>query len=80
MNPNIRALALKAGQNNGAQHAIDIPVWFLERFALLIINDCTRICDEIQDINRTYKEQQFIDPEFGPKECKQAINEYFGIE
>lgn len=46
MNPNIRALALKAGQNNGAQHAIDIPVWFLERFALLIVQEC---CDVLHD-------------------------------
>ena len=51
-----------------------------EKFAELIVKECIKCCDEIADINRVYREERLVDPEFGPKECISTIKKHFGVE
>ena len=51
-----------------------------EKFAELIVQECIKCCDEIADINRVYREERLVDPEFGPKECISTIKKHFGVE
>ena len=53
---------------------------FAEKFAELIVRECIKCCDEIDDINKTYREIRLVDPEFGPKECIATIKAHFGVE
>ena len=60
----------------------DLP-WlatYTERLAQLIVKECIKCCDEIDDINKHYREKMYIDPEFGPKECIEIITEHFGVK
>jgi hypothetical protein len=52
----------------------------LQKFAELIVRECIKCCDEIDDINKTYREIRLVDPEFGPKECITTIKAHFGVE
>ena len=45
-----------------------------EKFAESIVQECISLCEEVDDINKTY------DTEFGPKECIKVIKTYFGVE
>ena len=50
-----------------------------EKFANLIINECIDRCDEVDSINKYHIEYDFIDPQWGPKECIEIIKNHFGI-
>ena len=52
----------------------------IKAFAKLIIQECIDMCDEVDQINKYHIEKDFIDPEFGPKECIDVINTHFGVE
>jgi len=73
MNERIKELAEQAGFLNKDEESI-------EYFAELIVRECIKCCDEIDDINKTYREVRLVDPEFGPKECIATIKAHFGVE
>ena len=85
MNERIEQLAKKAGINlTPAQFSgvleDEVDEFTLEDFAELIVRECIKCCDEIDDINKTYREVRLVDPEFGPKECIATIKAHFGVE
>ena len=90
MNERIAQLAEQAAQeaneNDMALEVISddktyqIPAGFIEKFSELIVRECVKCCDEIADINKVYREERLVDPEFGPKECIETIKEHFGVE
>ncbi len=85
MNERIRELIVQSG--NGQFHngkcyphigSRTLEDW--TKFAELIVQECIKCCDEIDDINKTYREVRLVDPEFGPKECIRMIKKHFGVE
>ena len=77
MNERIQQLAHEAGLPTYNPEGIPTK---LEKFAELIVRECIKCCDEIDDINKTYREVRLVDPEFGPKECIATIKAHFGVE
>jgi len=75
MNERIRALAEQATDD-----ILGVKVLDQKKFAELIVGECIKCCDEIDDINKTYREVRLVDPEFGPKECIATIKAHFGVE
>ena len=90
MNERIRELVKQAGGEFWQRLENDVvnpeafvtfdPPQSLEKFAELIVRECVKCCEEIADINKTYKEVDLVDPEFGPKECIETIKKHFGVE
>ena len=87
MNERIKELAEQAGFGIAGDpeyiHAMDydgICTDELKKFAELIVRECIKCCDEIADINKVYREERLVDPEFGPKECINTIKQHFGVE
>ena len=84
MNERIKALMGKT-LDSEFSHTWDTMTYegllqFSEKFAELIVLECIKCCDEIDDINKTYREVRLVDPEFGPKECIATIKAHFGVE
>ena len=49
MNERIRELAKQATVHGNTEHHLDIPSWYLEKFAELIVREClTEVVDEVQ--------------------------------
>lgn len=74
MNERIETPAKAAGYdmiNKAAMRALGFDV---EKFTESIVQECISLCEEVDDINKTY------DTEFGPKECIKVIKTYFGVE
>ena len=87
MNERIDKLAEEAGLWNDMEptrregrYVGHMNVSDVEKFAELIVRECIGCCEEVADINKTYIEEKFVDPEFGPKECIEVIKKHFGVE
>ena len=79
MNERIKELAIQV-QRTEMPGVLFAHPEFVEKFAELIVRECVKCCEEIADINKTYKEVDLVDPEFGPKECIETIKKHFGVE
>ena len=80
MNERIRQLAEQAYETVQSPSGEGYREFNKEKFAELIVRECIKCCDEIDDINKTYREIRLVDPEFGPKECIATIKAHFGVE
>jgi hypothetical protein len=70
-------------EKNNPRHQLISPVYSkiqVIKFAKLIIQECIDMCDEVDRINKYHIEKDFIDPEWGPKECIEIIRNHFGVE
>jgi hypothetical protein len=48
MNERIQELAKQATVHGNTEHHLDIPSWYLEQFAEMIVKECMTMCDELQ--------------------------------
>jgi len=46
MNERIRELAEQATVHGNTEHRLDIPSWYLEKFAELIVRECAKVALE----------------------------------
>jgi hypothetical protein len=77
MNERIRELAKQATIHNNTEHHIDIPVWYVQRFAELIVRECIGCCEQV--ISDTVPKS--IDTfEQGGIHCMDEIKQHFGVE
>ena len=82
MNEKIKQLALDAGigftlWDDSGREMIDnyTPEEYLEKFALLIVKECAKVCDDL-DID-DWGDKSFDD---GTYYCSRAIKQHFGVE
>ena len=67
MNERIRELAEQATIHGNTAHYVDIPFWYLEKFAELIVRECVKVA------MRSVGDDE-------PKEAWYLIEEHFGVE
>ena len=51
MNERIKELAKQATVHGDTEHHLDIPLWYLEQFAKLIVKECTNIVLHYTDVD-----------------------------
>lgn len=61
------------------------PAWVatnhdMEKFALLIVRECIKCCDDLERTNQHYISKFGIDPDIRPKQCIEVIKQHFGVE
>lgn len=88
MNEKFKKLWTNVRQSDEGKKVWDDPLYsddvrdeiYREMFAELIVKECIDMCDEVDRINKYHIEKDFIDPEWGPKECIDVIKTHFGVE
>ena len=68
MHERIKELAKQATVHGNTEHHLDIPSWYLEKFAELIVQECAKACEK-----NSYMALN------GWQRAKQ-IREHFGVE
>ena len=70
MNERIRELAEQATIHDNTAHYVDIPLWYLEKFAELIVAECLSVIEEMNP----------HDPERNIDDIFDEVDEHFGVE
>jgi hypothetical protein len=68
MHERIKELAKQATVHGNTEHHLDIPSWYLEKFAELIVEECAKACEKNSYLALN-----------GWQRAKQ-IREHFGVE
>ena len=71
MNNIFKKLAIQASNNGNTEHFTDIPMWYLEKFAELIVQECAEIAKHNVTHFSTYGDAEFV---------KDQIKQHFGVE
>ena len=83
MNERIRELAKQATVHGNTEHHLDIPSWYLEKFAELIVQECVTIIkhgiDHTEYPHPNDVEKSMVEMK-AQMWCRDAIKEYFGVK
>jgi hypothetical protein len=71
MNERIKELAEQATIHGNTEHHMDIPMWYLEKFAQLIVRECLEILDGEDDYG--YESR-------GVRIAAYRMKKHFGVE
>ena len=76
MNERIRLLAGQAEMAANKGDHVDVKI-MMEKFAKLLVQECVGVC---LDRHHTWKWDNELDSDSGPRDCARSIKEHFGIE
>ena len=83
MNERIKELAKQATVHGNTEHHLDIPSWYLEKFAELIVQECVTIIkhgiDHTEYPHPNDVEKSMVEMK-AQMWCRDAIKEYFGVK
>jgi hypothetical protein len=83
MNERILELAKQATVHGNTEHHLDIPSWYLEKFAELIVQECVTIIkhgiDHTEYPHPNDVEKSMVEMK-AQMWCRDAIKEYFGVK
>jgi hypothetical protein len=83
MNERIKKLAKQATVHDNTEHHLDIPSWYLEKFAELIVQECVTIIKHGID-HTEYPHPNDVEKSMVEMKahmwCRDAIKEYFGVK
>ena len=88
MNERIQELAEQATVHGNTEHRLDIPSWYLEKFAELMVKECMTLCDDTRaDYFKHRKNSSdfqdktiYAEGEAASDMIKYKIKKHFGVE